>query len=94
MAVFLADILGFAGIMEPSTSIKSAISQDLLMAIRTFISGATGSRKTNPLELTRIALDLLKRLPSARDAVLEYFCSVFDKSVSDYLAQTEVLFGL
>lgn len=76
--------------MEPSTSIKNApVSQDLLMAIRTFISGATGSRKTNPLELTRIALDLLKRLPSARDAVLEYFCSVFDKSVSDYLAQTE-----
>lgn len=71
--------------------IKSAPSQDLMSELRAFIAGSQRSAaKANHAELTRTALSLLKSLPAARDAVLEYFCTVMDMSVSRYMSQLEV----
>ncbi|KDR16305.1 Integrator complex subunit 5, partial [Zootermopsis nevadensis] len=64
--------------------------QDLMSDLRTFVAGATRAVKTNPLELARTALSILKTLPAARDAVLEYFCTLFDSAVSKYVTQIEV----
>lgn len=63
---------------------------DLLNSLRSFLSGATRSSRTCDLELTRNALALLKTLPASRDAVLEYFCSVFDSAVKKYSSQVQV----
>ncbi|GLH07144.1 Uncharacterized protein GBIM_12672 [Gryllus bimaculatus] len=75
--------------MASTSVIKSVPPQDLLTELRTFVAGATRAVKTNPLELARTALSLLKTLPAARDAVLEYFCTLFDSAVSKYVAQIE-----
>ncbi|XP_066991548.1 integrator complex subunit 5 isoform X2 [Anabrus simplex] len=75
--------------MSGTSVIKTVPTQDLLTELRTFLSGATRTVKINPLELARTALSLLKTLPAARDAVLEYFCSLFDDAVSKYVTQIE-----
>lgn len=63
---------------------------DLYSDLRRFIEGAAGRDKTDPHELAHLALSLLKNLLAARDAVLEYFCSLFDAAVSHYVKQIEV----
>jgi len=70
--------------------IKCVRPEDLMTELRTFVAGATRPVKTNPLELARTALSILKTLPAARDAVLEYFCTLFDSAVSKYVTQIEV----
>lgn len=58
--------------------------------LRNFLSGTQrATAKSNHVELTKTALTLLKSLPAARDAVLEYFCTVMDMSVSRYVSQLE-----
>lgn len=69
--------------------IKAVPPQDLMNDLRTFVAGATRPVKTNPLELARTALSILKTLPAARDAVLEYFCTLFNSAVSKYVTQIE-----
>lgn len=66
--------------------------QDILAEVRKFISGAVSrpSHSANTQDVTRTALFLLKNVPAARDAVLEYFCSVFFAAVSKYVRQIEV----
>lgn len=66
--------------------------QDILAEVRKFISGAVSrsSHGANTQDVTRTALFLLKNVPAARDAVLEYFCSVFFAAVSKYVRQIEV----
>ncbi|CAL1679213.1 unnamed protein product [Lasius platythorax] len=65
--------------------------QDILAEVRKFISGAVSrpSHSANTQDVTRTALFLLKNVPAARDAVLEYFCSVFFAAVSKYVRQIE-----
>ncbi|XP_035740370.1 integrator complex subunit 5-like [Vespa mandarinia] len=64
--------------------------QDILAEVRKFISSAVRpSHNTNTLDVTRTALFLLKNLPAARDAVLEYFCNVFCIAVTKYVRQIE-----
>jgi Integrator complex subunit 5 N-terminus len=75
---------------------KTNTPQDLMQELRNFLSGSRVGPKANHVELTRTALNLLKSLPAARYAVLEYFCTVLDISVARYVSQLEVcifLFG-
>lgn len=75
--------------MLHNTTILS--SQDILTEVRKFISGAIRpSHNTNTQDVTRTALSLLKNVPAARDAVLEYFCNVFFVAVTKYVRQIEV----
>lgn len=76
--------------MSGTGVIKAVPPQDLMSDLRTFVAGATRPVKTNPLELARTALSVLKTLPAARDAVLEYFCTLFNSAVSKYVTQIEV----
>lgn len=65
--------------------------QDIMLEVRKFISGtARTSQSSNTLELTRTALGLLKNVPATREAVLEYFCSVFFAAVKKHVRQIEV----
>ncbi|XP_046389337.1 integrator complex subunit 5 [Ischnura elegans] len=75
--------------MAGTSVIKAVPQQDSLSELRTFVAGATRTVKTNPLELARTALSLLKTLPSTIDAVLEYFCALFDVAVAKYVSQIE-----
>nr|CAD7574230.1 unnamed protein product [Timema californicum] len=77
--------------MAGTSVIKNMPSHDLLSELRTFVSGATRSMKTNPLEFARTALSLLKTLPAARDAVLEYFCTLFDSAVDKYITDVQMM---
>ncbi|XP_012270853.1 integrator complex subunit 5 [Orussus abietinus] len=71
-------------------SLEAPTPQDILVEVRKFISGAVRSNhNVNTLDLTRTALSLLQNLPAARDAVLEYFCSVFFVAVNKYVRQIE-----
>lgn len=65
--------------------------QEISIEVRKFISGAVrSSHSSNTQDVTRTALSLLKNLPAARDAVLEYFCNVFFIAVTKYVRQIEV----
>ncbi|KAG8227424.1 hypothetical protein J437_LFUL000433 [Ladona fulva] len=75
--------------MSGASVIKPVPPQDSLSELRIFVAGATRTVKTNPLELARTALSLLKTLPSTIDAVLEYFCALFDVAVGKYVSQIE-----
>lgn len=65
-------------------------SQDILSELRTFIAGASRTSEVNQLNLVRTAISLLKTLPAASEAVLEFFCTVFHNYVSRYLSLIEV----
>lgn len=62
---------------------------DILSELNIFISGARQDTKISPLDLSKTALFLLKNLPAARDAILEYFCKLFDIAVSNYIVRIE-----
>lgn len=65
--------------------------QDILSEVRKFISGAVRpTHNTSTLDVTRTALFLLRNVPAARDAVLEYFCNVFFVAVTKHVRQIEV----
>lgn len=75
----------------PQSSEELLSPQDILADVRRFISGAARpSHSTNTLELTRTGLSLLKNVPAARDAVLEYLCNVFSVAVNKHVRQIEV----
>ena len=64
--------------------------QDILTEVRKFISGAVRpTHSTSTLDVTRTALSLLRSVPAARDAVLEYFCNVFFVAVTKHVRQIE-----
>ncbi|GJQ75867.1 putative integrator complex subunit 5 N-terminus [Trypoxylus dichotomus] len=81
--------------VSQQTIFRNATQQDSLNDLKVFIDGVTKQTKCNPLDLTRTALSILKSLPAARDAVLSYFCSVFDKASENYVCaiETEVSTG-
>lgn len=65
--------------------------QDYMQDLKLFINGVKKkSTKSNPLELTKVALSLLKNLPSTRDAVLDFFCINFDTAAQNYIIRIEV----
>lgn len=72
-------------------SLRMMSTQDVLIEIRKFINGAVrSSHNKNVADLTRTGLTLLKNVPATRDAVLEYFCTVFEAAVTKYVRQIEV----
>ncbi|XP_024943698.1 integrator complex subunit 5 [Cephus cinctus] len=63
---------------------------DISVEVRTFIAGAARfNQSTNTIDLARTALSLLKNVPATREAVLEYFCSVFYAAVRKHVRQIE-----
>lgn len=63
---------------------SSVPSEHLLLKLHEFITGISMGIQTGPAELAETALCLLNTLPSAKDAILEYFCTVFHHSVDTY----------
>lgn len=74
--------------MSP-TNTKVLHQPDILSELNSFITGAAQTFKSTPLDLSKNALFLLKNLPPARDAILEYFCNLFDIAVSNYIKRIE-----
>ncbi|XP_022918107.2 integrator complex subunit 5 [Onthophagus taurus] len=75
--------------MIPQQTLLKPPQYDLMNDFRNFIRGATKTGKCNPLDLTKIALSLLRNLPASRDAVLMHFSSVFDRAAENYIVATE-----
>jgi len=66
--------------------------QEILREVRTFIHGANYKAQNlrQRESLGQSALVLLRTLPSARQAVLEYTGGVFDEAVNSYLLEMDV----
>ncbi|KAI4461984.1 integrator complex subunit 5 [Holotrichia oblita] len=79
--------------VSQQTRFRNTTQQDVLSDLKVFVDGVTKQVKCNPLDLTKTALSILKSLPAARDAVLSYFCSVFDKASENYVCAIEVIFS-
>lgn len=75
---------------QPMEVSECSESQDILSELRTFIAGAARLSEVNPITLVKTAVSLLKTLPATREAVLEYFGSIFHHYVSCYLSLLEV----
>lgn len=71
------------------TANKPHPQADILTELNTFIIGATQNQASNPIDLSKTAIYLLKNLPAARDAILEYFCNLFDVAVNNYIVRIE-----
>lgn len=76
-------------ITENAISVQPA---DLYNDLHKFIAGASGMIEIEPPVLAHLGLSVLKNLSASRDAVLEYFCTLFDASVAHYVKQIEVIF--
>ena len=68
------------------------LPDNVLVEVRRFILGCSsnpvetsGVASLYSTEQSRLALHLLRTLPCARSAVLEYFCNVFDEAVKCHL---------
>lgn len=70
--------------------VKNPNQTDSMEDFRTFINGVLQKGKSNPLELTKTSISLLKSLPAAREAIFEYFCTVFDSAAKNYIIRIEV----
>lgn len=66
------------------------ILQDIHRELRKFIEGSNYRNNISSEELAKSALILLRSLPSARHAVLEHLCSVFDEAANTHLLQIEI----
>ncbi|WAR31568.1 INT5-like protein [Mya arenaria] len=81
-----------AASVETAGSSSIFSPQEILKEVRTFIHGA--NYKVQNLRqrenLSQSALILLRTLPTARAAVLEYTAGVFDEAVNAYLLEMEV----
>ncbi|XP_069120310.1 integrator complex subunit 5-like [Argopecten irradians] len=60
-------------------------SETILNEVRKFLRGASKEQSMGRESYTKSALYLLQTLPTARFAVLEHLCSVFDEAVNDHL---------
>lgn len=72
----------------------NADCQNVLSELRTFIAGASRPSDANHSNLVKTAVSLLKSLPAAREAVLEYFGIIFHNYISKYLTLLEVMYIL
>ncbi|XP_074653941.1 integrator complex subunit 5-like isoform X2 [Tubulanus polymorphus] len=67
---------------------ESVDPREILAHVRKFVSGAGSNQKgqlKNNEDLAKSAIFLLQTLPSARFAVLEHLCSVFDQAVQAHI---------
>ncbi|KAF2885662.1 hypothetical protein ILUMI_20513 [Ignelater luminosus] len=71
------------------TTIRNVQQQDVIYELKAFIGGSTQDTKCNHVDLAKTALSLLKTLPAARDAVLEYFCVVFNSATQNFIVRLE-----
>ena len=60
--------------------------------LRRFLRGATHETRLSQPELTQTALKLLRSLPAARQAGLEYLSSVLDGCTAQFVNKLEVGF--
>ena len=58
--------------------------------LRRFLRGATHESRVSQTELTHTALKLLRSLPAARQAGLEYLSTVLDECTAQFVAKLEV----
>ena len=60
--------------------------------MRSFLHGVTshGHNLSRSEGLARSALVLLRTLPTARHAVLEYLANLFDEAVNNYLLELDI----
>lgn len=79
-------------LIEPMEITINSDSQEILSELRTFISGTTRPTDTNHRNLVRTAVSLMKTLPAARDALLEYYGTVFHHYITKYLSLLEVTY--
>jgi len=64
--------------------------QEILNNVTKFVRGSTHEISVPGDELARTALFLLGTLPSSRQAVLEYLCSVYDEAVNEHMLKPDV----
>ncbi|KAL3269330.1 hypothetical protein HHI36_008402 [Cryptolaemus montrouzieri] len=69
--------------------IKPVSRQDLMSDLHNFLSNAQKLEQCNIVELTKVALNLLKMLPSTRYAVFEYFSKIFTLASLRYIEGIE-----
>lgn len=79
-------------LVEPMEITINSDSQEILSELRTFISGTSRPTDTNHRSLVRTAVSLMKTLPAARDALLEYYGTVFHHYITKYLSLLEVIY--
>ena len=58
--------------------------------MRCFVKGSLQEGNLANVDVARSGLYLLKTLPSARSAVMEHLCNVFDAAVKVHLMQKEL----
>ncbi|XP_033732814.1 integrator complex subunit 5-like [Pecten maximus] len=66
-------------------STERSSSETILNEVRKFLRGTSKEHATGRESYTKSALYLLQTLPTARFAVLEHLCSVFDEAVNEHL---------
>lgn len=77
--------------MSQAPVIRNTSQQDLLNELHIFIKESLKlSDSNNYLDLTKVALRLLKSLPAARPALFEFFSKVFEKAAETYILDIEV----
>eukprot|EP00058_Branchiostoma_floridae_P023895 XP_002609385.1 hypothetical protein BRAFLDRAFT_124611 [Branchiostoma floridae] len=82
----MATTIGGGGVSAPSHT-----PQELQAEIKTFVQGkhATFGHKLTLEEHARSALSLLRNVPAARSAVLEFLQGIFDEAVNSHILQIE-----
>ncbi|XP_014247878.1 integrator complex subunit 5 [Cimex lectularius] len=75
--------------MTSISVIKPVPPKDLRAEISYFIKNASKPQECDMFELTRKALALLQALPSSRDAIFEYFGTIFDQSTFNHMLEIE-----
>ncbi|XP_060557502.1 integrator complex subunit 5-like [Ruditapes philippinarum] len=76
-----------------SPNISSGYSpQEILQEVRNFLHGANykAQNQKQRESLAQSALILLRTLPTARHAVLEYMANMFDEAVNNYLLEMDI----
>jgi len=64
------------------------VIQDMLKQVSRFVKAASTPNELNEsgrIELAHTAISLLQTLPAARDAVLEYLCTIYDQAVNQHI---------
>lgn len=70
------------------------MSKPILPELKFFVNCVSTNHRKLPadvsVQLVKCSLHLLEHLPASREAVLEYFATVFDVSVGNYIKFIEV----
>lgn len=86
----------FAAFLRPNTD-HLIMAKPVLPELQFFVNCVSKNHRNLPADvstkLVKCSLHLLEHLPASREAVLEYFASVFDVSVGNYIQFVEVSSG-